>query len=142
VANALLKRLGRAPLDSLDDGFEDLGHTVDVVALHQLVPELAETAKDYDLIIFVDAHVKNSMPAALHEERLAVAYRTPFVYHQTHPSTILALTQQMYAIVPEAVLLSIVGSDFNFGTGLSAETAALVAPAVTRILELVRVPNA
>jgi hydrogenase maturation protease len=134
VANALLERLGREPLDALDDGFEALGHPVDVVVLHQLVPELAETAKDYDLIIFVDAHVGTTMPEPLHEERLEISYRTPFVYHQTHPSTVLALTQQMYDVAPEAVLLSILGHDFDFGEGLSPETAALVEPAVERIL--------
>ena len=142
VANVLLERLGRAPLDSLDDGFEDLGHPLDIVVLHQLVPELAETVKDYDLIIFVDAHVANSMPEDIHEERLAVSYRTPFVYHQTHPSSILALAQQMYGSAPEAVLLSIVGYDFDFGEGLSEATAALVTPAVARILELAGVTDA
>ncbi|HUM35830.1 MAG TPA: hypothetical protein PLQ85_03060, partial [Anaerolineae bacterium] len=57
VVNAVRARLGRTPLDSLDDGFETLGETVDTVVLHQLVPELAETVKDYALLIFVDAHV-------------------------------------------------------------------------------------
>ncbi len=134
VANALRERLGRAPLDALDDGFEALGHPVDVVMLHQLVPELAETVEDYVLVIFVDAHVDTTMPEPLREERLEVTYRTPFVYHQTHPSTVLALTQQMYDVTPEAVLLSILGRDFDFGEGLSPETAALVEPAVERIL--------
>ncbi len=142
VINALLERLGRTPLDSLDDGFEALAYAVDVVVLHQLVPELAETAKDYDLIIFVDAHVATGGQEALREERLAVVYRTPFVYHQTHPSTILALTQQMYGTAPDAVLLSIVGYDFDFGEGLSPATAALVEPAVTRILALAGVADA
>jgi len=134
IANALLERLGREPLDALDDGFEDLGHPVDVVVLHQLVPELAETVKDYAEVIFVDAHVNTNDTEPIHEEHLGVSYRTPFVYHQTHPSTILALAQQMYGEAPEAVLLSIRGHDFDFGEGLSPETAALVEPAVERIL--------
>jgi hydrogenase maturation protease len=137
VVNALFARLGRPPLDPMDDGFEDLGHPVDAVVLHQLVPELAETLVDYALVIFVDAHVGATIPELVHEERLEVSFRTPFVSHNTHPSTVLALTQQLYDKVPKAVLLSLLGHDFDFGEGLSPETAALVAPAVARILELV-----
>ncbi|HQE91850.1 MAG TPA: hydrogenase maturation protease [Anaerolineae bacterium] len=134
IINTLLARWGRALLDDLDDGFEALGHAVDGVVLHQLVPELAETVKDYAMVIFVDAHVGGNEIEPLHEERLDVSYHTPFVYHQTHPSTLLALAQQMYGTAPEAWLLSVQGYDFDFGEGLSPETAALVEPAVARIL--------
>lgn len=136
VVNALRARLGREPLDEMDDGFSDLGHDIDTVVLHQLVPELAEDLRNYSLVIFVDAHVGSTIPELLHEEIVAVNFRTPFVYHQTHPSTVLALTKQMYGVTPEAVLLSLLGHDFDFGEGLSEETAALVEPAVTRILQL------
>ncbi len=137
VINALLTHFGRPPLAPLDDGFEDLGHPVDVVVLHQLVPELSETLARYDLVIFVDAHVGTMIPEPLHEERVDISYRVPFVSHNTHPSTVLALTQQLYGHTPQAVLLSLLGHDFDFGEGLSAETAALVEPAVARILTLV-----
>ena len=66
-----------------------------------------------------------------------VTYRTPFVSHQTHPSTVLALTKQMFGVVPEAILLSLIGHDFDFGEGLSQETAALVPQAVDRIVGLI-----
>jgi hydrogenase maturation protease len=121
----------------MDDGFDDLGHRVDTVVMHQLVPELAETLADYALVVFVDAHVGGSIQEPLHEERLEVVHKTPFVYHQTHPSTVLALTRQMFERVPDAVLISLLGHDFDFGEGLSEETAALVEPAVTRIMALV-----
>ncbi len=132
VVNALRAQLGRAPLAALDDGFDDLGHAVDTVILHQLVPELAETIKNYALVIFVDAHVGN-LPDDIRVEALDVTYTQPFVSHQIHPSTVLALARQMYGYAPRAVLLSIRGYDFDFGEGLSAQTAALVAPAVAHI---------
>lgn len=136
VVNTLRERLGREPLDEMDDGFGDLGHPVDTVVLHQLVPELAEDLQHYDLVIFVDAHVASGIPEPLHEETLEVVYRAPFVYHQTHPSTVLALTMQLYDRAPRAILLSLLGHDFDFGKGLSSETADLVEPAVGRILSL------
>jgi hydrogenase maturation protease len=135
VVNALREHLGQPPLDPTDEGFGDLGHALDTVVLHQLLPELAETLADYDLVIFVDAHV-GSVPEDIREERLKAAYRTPFVYHQTHPATVLALAQQMHGRVPEGVLLSLHGHDFDFGEGLSPETAPLVPRAVERIVEL------
>jgi hydrogenase maturation protease len=141
VVNALRERLGRGPLDEMDDGFDDLGHPVDTVVLHQLVPELADDLKNYELVIFVDAHVGSGIPEPIHEEILEVVYRAPFVYHQTHPSTVLALTMQMYGEAPRAVLLSLLGHTFDFGQGLSEETAALIDPAVDRILALARTPS-
>jgi len=141
VVNALRERLGRPALDPMDDGFEDLGQTVDTVVLHQLVPELAETVVDYDLVIFVDAHVGN-LPEAMREEAIDVSFRTPFVSHQFHPSSVLALALQMAGHAPKGVLISLRGYDFDFGEGLSSETAALVPLAVTRILELAEVPDA
>jgi len=137
IVNALREHLGRPPLDPMDDGFSDLTHDVDTVLLHQLVPELAEDLQNYSLVIFVDAHVGSSIPEPIHEEPVVVTYRTPFISHQTHPSTVLALTKQMFGVVPEAILLSLIGYDFDFGEGLSEETATLVPQAVDRIIELV-----
>ncbi|MCX7682509.1 MAG: hydrogenase maturation protease [Anaerolineae bacterium] len=135
VINALRERLGRPPLDLLDDGFTDLGHTLDTIVLHQLMPELAETLADYDLVVFIDAHMGN-VAEEVREERLEAAHRTPFVHHQMHPATLLALAQQMYGRAPVGILLSVRGYDFDFGTGLSPETAALVPWAVERIMRL------
>lgn len=138
VVNALRERLGRPSLDPMDDGFGDVGHAVDTVVLHQLVPELAEDFRHYEGVIFVDAHVGGAVEEPIHEEAITVTYKTPFVSHNIHPSTVLALTQQMYGRAPEARLISILGHDFDFGEGLSEETAALVGPAVDRILALVK----
>ncbi len=136
VVNAVRSHVGRPALDALDDGYDDLGHSVDTIVLHQLVPELAETVKDYDLLIFVDAHV-GTIPEDIHEEKLTAGYEAPLVSHQFRPATVLALSQQMYGRAPEAVLLSIKGNDFDFGEGLSAEAASLVAPAAERIIALI-----
>lgn len=142
VVNALLQHQGRPPLDALDDGLDNLGYPVDVVCLHQLVPELVETLKDYQQVVFVDAHVAAETTPALYEGRLATEHRVPFVYHQTHPSTLLALTQSLYGSAPAAILISLQGHDFDFGEGLSVETAILLPAAVERILELTTAPEA
>jgi Ni,Fe-hydrogenase maturation factor len=74
VLNGIRDRIGRSPLEIDDDGFDELGHEMDTVLLHQLVPELAEMVAPYDLIVFVDAHV-GSIDQDLREEELAACYK-------------------------------------------------------------------
>ena len=137
VVNAFRVAIGREPLGPLDDGFDALGAAVDTIVLHQLAPELAELVAGYDLVIFVDAHVGN-VPEEIREEALAAGYTQPFVSHQVHPATVLALAKELYGRVPRAVLLSLRGEDFDFGEGLSDGTARLVERAVERIQGLMR----
>jgi Ni,Fe-hydrogenase maturation factor len=129
------RSLGQPALPLDEDGFDQLGHPVDSVVLHQLVPELAETLKDYDLVVFVDAHV-GELPEPLREERLEACFRAPLVSHQVHPCTLLALVREMYGRDVSGILLSLLGRSFDYGEGLSSETAALVPPAVERIRAL------
>jgi len=135
VVNVLREQLGRPPLGEEDDGFDDLGHQVDTLLLHQLVPELAETVAAYDLVIFVDAHVA-AISGPIHEEELAVCQKEAIVPHQMHPCTVLALAHGLHGGQPRGVLLSLRGHDFDFGEGLSQETATLVPGAVARVLAL------
>lgn len=135
VINSVRERLDRPPLDAEDDGFDDLGHGIDTILLHQLVPDLAETVAPYDLVIFVDAHA-GTIPELIREEELIATYESTIVPHQLHPCTILALAHQLFCSHARGVLLSIRGTDFDFGEGLSVQTAALVPAAVTRVLAL------
>ena len=135
VINALREQLGRPPLDVEDDGFDDRGHAIDTLLLHQLVPDLADVVATYDLVIFVDAHV-GLIPNLIREEEVLACYESAIVPHQLHPSTVLALAHELYEGQPRGVLLSIRGYDFDFGEGLSAQTAAHVPEAVARLLAL------
>jgi hydrogenase maturation protease len=135
VLNALREQLDRPPFGIDDDGFDDLGHEVDTVLLHQLVPELTELTAAYHLIVFVDAHM-GSIAELIHQEELVACRKHATVSHQLHPCTLLALTQEVHGCSPRGVLVSILGHDFDFGEGLSDQTAALVPQAVARILAL------
>lgn len=137
VVNALREQVGRLPLDEDDDGFDDLGHGLDTVILHQLVPDLAEALAPYDLVVFVDAHVE-TVPDAIHQEELEVCPKEALVPHQMHPCTVLALAHELYGSRARGVLLSLRGHNFDFGVGLSPQTATLVPEAVGRVLALAR----
>jgi hydrogenase maturation protease len=135
VVNALRTHLGMMPLALDDDGIDELGHPIDTVVVHQLVPELAQTAADYDLVIFVDAHT-SEYPEPVREEQLEACYKPALVSHQMHPCTLLQLARQMGLRQPAGVLLSVIGHDFDFGEGLSAPTVTLVPVVVRRVVEL------
>ncbi|MDY7041869.1 MAG: hydrogenase maturation protease [Chloroflexota bacterium] len=135
VVNALREKLGRSPLGVEDDGFDDLGHELDTLILHQLVPDLADMVAGYDLVVFLDAHV-GTIPDPIREEEVVACYRVGVVSHQLYPCTVLALAHDIYDRQPRGVLLSIRGHDFDFGEGLSAQTEALVPEAVIRVLAL------
>jgi hydrogenase maturation protease len=137
VINALRRRLGRPELTPDEDGFDDLGNEIDTILLHQLVPELAVDVAGYELVVFVDAHVAQ-IEDDLREEELDACYKQATVSHQLHPCSVLALANQMHGHSPAGVLLSLRGHDFDYGEGLSDETAAIVPGAVDRILDLAK----
>ena len=57
IINGLRQRLGLPSLEGNQDGFDDLGGSLDTLFLQQLMPELAETLSAYERVIFLDAHV-------------------------------------------------------------------------------------
>jgi hydrogenase maturation protease len=136
VVDALRRELGQPALDPLDDGFAELGREVDTVVAHQLVPEFAELLGRYDLAVFVDAHVGEGTEPLCAEPIPPIPHTTS-VSHHLHPGTLLDLAQRIHGRAPRGVLLSLRGHDFEFGDGLSPETAGIVPPAVARIRALI-----
>ena len=136
VLNALREHLGRPPLTIDDDGFDDVGHGIDTLLLHQLVPELVDIIAPYDLILFLDAHMA-SIAEPIRSEELVACYKNATVSHQLHPCTLLALAAELHDRHPRGVLVSILGHDFDFGEGLSEKTVALVPEALDHILALI-----
>lgn len=138
VVNALRRHLGQPELPAGEDGMDALGASgtgIDSIALHQLLPELAELLAPYELVVFVDAHVE-SLPQPILEEPLEACFKPATVSHILHPCALLALAEQMHGRAPQGILLSLRGHDFDFGEGLSPAAQALVPAAVARILEL------
>jgi Ni,Fe-hydrogenase maturation factor len=114
--------MGRAPLDTGDDGYRELGGAADTLFLQQLTPELAETLADYDRVWFVDAHL-GVQPELVRRVPLAASLDPALVSHHFKPQALLALAGQLYSHAPSAELISILGHDFDFGEALSAPTA-------------------
>ncbi|MHC1741238.1 MAG: hypothetical protein AB9897_09040 [Anaerolineaceae bacterium] len=99
----------------------------------QLTPELSNSLGIYDKVCFMDAHTGN-VPEEVHVEKVYAQYQTsPFTHHMT-AATLLSLCEVIHKRIPDAILVSVRGYEFQFTRSLSSDTAALIAPAADEIL--------
>ena len=136
VINELRRQLGQKLLEEGDTGLDELTGENDSIFLLQLVPEIMELLAGYNRIIFVDAHVGPDMEDLNCSPVLAQYISSSFTHHMT-PSALLAFLKTMYQCEPQAYMVSIRGSDFDFKRTLSSKVQALVQPAVDAIIKVI-----
>jgi hydrogenase maturation protease len=136
VINALRRHFGDRALQADEDGLDELGREWDTVMLHQLVPEIALTVKDYGKVVFVDAHM-GTLPDEVRIVSVREEYAFHAVTHHMSPGMILATARKTHGVAPQGFLVSVKGDDFQFGLGLSETTQVRADKAVRKILELV-----
>jgi hydrogenase maturation protease len=95
---------------------------VDIRALHQLTPELAEPIGAALRVIFIDA-ARDGLAGVLQEETVQPRAASGFT-HQLTPATLLALARQLYGRAPAATLYSVAGECFDYREGLSTPVEA------------------
>lgn len=117
---------------------------VQVRAVHQLLPELAEPLSHADLAIFVDAAQAfadaDRSPGRMYEAALDPADARPpasGMAHTSSPESLLAMAEQLYGARPRAVMLSIPVERFEFGEALSPEALRGLAAVLRRIRALI-----
>jgi len=121
--------LGYAAAERLLPGDED----VEVMAVHQLTPELAEPVSRAALVIFIDAR-RDGMPGEVRQEEV-LPLAPPAFWHHVSPGILLGAAQAIYGHHPEAVLFSITGEEF----GCREELSPVVAASLPNLLDRVRV---
>ena len=143
MARALI--IGYGNLLRSDDGFgwhaaQELAtemHDADleVMARHQLTPELAETASHFQLVIFIDA-ARDLPPGELRcakisggenrehpEQRQASSFS-----HSLTPISLLAWTAELYSQFPDAYYIAVGGESFAEGESMSPVMQAAIEP--------------
>ena len=114
---------------------EALGHCpgVDVMRVHQLMPELAATLRDASRVVFVDAR-RDGPPGRIRREPV-VASPSPWTStHGLDPARLLGLCRTLYGRAPLACIVSIAGECFGFGNDLSERVRRAVPAAVRSVL--------
>lgn len=124
IIEHLRTAVGNASGDLDEDAEGSIVPGVEVIGLQQLAPELAEELIAHDAVIFIDAHVAGTPWQDVHWQAVQPEFRTSMVTHHLKPETLVALCQTLYGRVPAAYILSVLGSDFDFGDELSPATAA------------------
>ena len=116
---------------------------VEIVRLHQLSPELAETASHAEYLIFIDAASDpSSVPGEIRVEEVhsepVDAKEAPRFSHALSPHTVMALAESLYYAKPKAFLVTVTGATFDHGESLSAPVAAALPVLIDRIEGIVQ----
>lgn len=123
---------GKFPLDQ-----------VEILRVHQLAPELAESLRRSDSVIFLDAATAESDDAKAGEIRAEQIERNkesqPSGFCHTFSLTnILTLSEQLYGASPHAYFVCMIGENFSYGESLSAAVASSLPEFVARAEGLIR----
>lgn len=129
---------GPALAAQLHDALQN--HTaVEIIACHQLTPELAEPLSRAQRVVFIDA-ADGGAPGAIAWQDIQTAADAPTqttaarFTHQLTPPTLLAYAQSLYGAAPaQAFLLTVGGENFGYGESLSASVAAAMPRAHARV---------
>jgi hydrogenase maturation protease len=102
----------------------------------QLEIEAAETISRFDAVIFVDAAIPEASEPI---QRTVVTpnFQGHAVAHYLTPADVLSLCKTLHGCEPRAILFSIRGRDFNFGTTLSQEVEQAGREVVKQIVEII-----
>lgn len=116
---------------------------VEILRLHQLGPELAETARHADHLVFIDAAADPStLPGEIRAEEVRPQPDDPNgasrFSHVLSPQTVITLANSLYGAKPKAVLVSVTGANFEHGESLSPPVTAALPVMIDRIEGIVQ----
>ena len=115
--------VGHVLAPAMAEVLEAMGWEAEVRLEHQLLPEMAEEFKDYDLLVFADARV----PGSGSGEGFDIREIAPnpelegLNIHAVGPEWVLALAGTIAGTVPKALLVSVDGESFDFSDELTRE---------------------
>jgi hydrogenase maturation protease len=107
---------------------------IEILALHQLTPELMDPLSRADCAIFIDAAATGE-PGAIVERRVEPqpADRVSFTHHAT-PEALLAGARALYGRNAKSVMISVAGADFSFGSELSPVVSSRLDGVIATVL--------
>jgi hydrogenase maturation protease len=109
---------------------------VEVMACHQLTPELAERLAAADLAVFVDA-AAGDRPGAIATRAIDAVEAAPLPFsHQCAPAELLAWARAVCGHYPAAVVVSVTAAQFDMGAQLSPVVGDRLATVVCHVRHL------
>lgn len=109
---------------------------IEVLACHQLTPELAGALSQAAAVIFIDAS-REGEPGELSCVPVTPQASGTSFSHDLSPAAALALSQLLFRTSPRAFLVTLCGKNFDHGETLSAPVASGMPRLMTLVEELV-----
>lgn len=116
---------------------------VEVLRLHQLGPELADTASRSECVIFIDAASEpSSLPGEIRVEQVPLVPIDPEAAsrfsHVLSPQAVMTLAESLYGAKPKAILVTVTGASFEHGESLSPPVQAALPVVTQRVAAIVQ----
>ena len=108
---------------------------VEIIAQHQLTPELASPVSQVERVLFLDA-ARRGQPGELRCEPVLPLPTLGAFTHDFSPASILSLSQELYGNIPDAYVISLSGECFDHGETISATVEAILPSFVELIVRL------
>ncbi len=110
----------------------------EVLELHQLSLELAKPISEAQFVVFLDASTEAIAGEIRYENVKAENVVPTSLSHQVSPHTLLTTAHALYGKAPEALLVTIAGECFGFGTQLTPIVQQSVDGVVKRVADLLQ----
>jgi hydrogenase maturation protease len=116
---------------------------VEILRVHQLAPELAETISHFECVIFIDAASETNLPPGEIrivpvDDREPDSNQPPHFFHAISPKAVLSLGARLFAAHPHVFSATLTGGDFGHGDTLSSAVTTALPHLTERIEKLVR----
>lgn len=109
---------------------------VEFVEVPQLQPELAERISHSDLAVFIDAATQG-ISGEINYEPLMPAPKRAAISHGSDPETLLGAAKELFGHAPTALLATVSGECFGYGTKLSPEVEVSMKGVTERVSEII-----
>jgi hydrogenase maturation protease len=109
----------------------------EVIACHQLTPELAERLAAVDVAVFVDASADVPAGRVVTSDVEEGQPSWSAMAHHLDPATLLLMSRRLYGRSPKAYLVAVGAGSMTLGEGLSEPVAAALSRAVDAMRRLV-----
>jgi hydrogenase maturation protease len=111
--------------------------TVEVMVAQELLPELAEVISHTDLLVFLDAKAGGVLGSIEVSELKPPELGSGVFLHTLTMETLLSTAGTLFGHSPKAMLISLAGENFEFGSHLSPEVEEALPLFLERIKEVI-----
>jgi len=117
---------------------------VDVLAVHQLTPDLANEMTSASRVVFVDARLDPAfVPGVVAVDTITPELDAGSMTHNVSAGTILSLAEALYGVHPPAVAVTVAIKSVEPGADLSGAVGASVSQLVETVVRLcTEIPDA